>query len=305
MSTVQRGARRRSGERNGAADPNRAEFARYKQDVKERGKPFFPFAMFHDTVMSLVVVSVIAALACIWYFTSGEEPGDSGLLGPRYTEEADPATISFVPRPDWYFYFLFYLLRIFKWPESVFLGTVGIPTICLILLLAVPFIDRRRERRLSHRPVAVIASILVIASMAVLTWKGATAKEFVASEVEGLVDDWIAQGALEENVAQVDVPGVTDAAQKVQLVDEGATLFAQAGCLNCHVYQGAGSQNLGAPELTDEGAKERGVQWQIDHLECPSCVTPGSPMPSFASLSEEQLLALGVFLEASKGTGGG
>ena len=304
MSTVQRGARRQSGSGNGKGDPNRAEFARYKQDVKERGKPFFPFAMFHDTVMSMVVVSVIAGLACIWYFTSGEEPGDAGLLGPRYTEEANPATISFVPRPDWYFYFLFYLLRIFKWPESVILGTVGIPTICLILLFAVPFIDKRRERRLSHRPVAVIAAILVIASMAVLTWKGATAKEFVASEVEGLVDDWIQQGALDQNATMVEVTGL-DNAQKQQAAEEGAVLFAQSGCLNCHVYQGAGSQNLGAPDLTDEGTKERGVQFQLDHLKCPSCVTPGSPMPSFASLSEEQLQSLAVFLEASRGTGGG
>ncbi len=140
-------------------DPRRAEFARYKEDVKREGKPFFPYAMFHDTVMSLVVVAVIIGLACIWYFTSGEEAGDSGILGPRYTDEADPATIPFVPRPDWYFYFLFYLLRIFKWPESVVLGTVGIPTIALILLLAMPFIDRRRERRLLHRPVAVIAAV--------------------------------------------------------------------------------------------------------------------------------------------------
>ncbi len=305
MSTVERGARRTSGgKHNGTVDPKRAEHARYKQDVKERGKPFFPYAMFHDTIMSLVVVVVIAGLACIWYFTSGEEPGDSGLLGPRYTEEADPGTISFVPRPDWYFYFLFYLLRIFKWPESVILGTVGIPTLCIILLLAVPFIDRRRERRLSHRPVAVIASILVIASMAVLTWKGATAKEFVASEVGGLVDDWIQQGGLEENVTKVDVPGLTPA-QKQQALTEGATLFAQAGCLNCHVYQGAGAQNLGAPELTEEGAKSKGIQFQIDHLKCPSCVNPGSPMPSFAALGEDRLKNLAIFLEASKGSGGG
>ena len=55
-----------------------AEFKLYKEDVKRRGKPFFPYAMFHDTVMSFVVVSVIIGLACIWYFTSGEEPGDSG-----------------------------------------------------------------------------------------------------------------------------------------------------------------------------------------------------------------------------------
>jgi len=83
-----------------AKPDKREEFARYKEDVEKRGKPFYPYAMFHDTVMSLVVVAVITALAAIWYFTSGEEPGDAGLLGPRYTAEADPGTTSFVPRPD-------------------------------------------------------------------------------------------------------------------------------------------------------------------------------------------------------------
>ena len=89
------------------APDQREQFDRYKADVERRGKAFYPHAMFHDTVMSLVVVSVIAALAAIWYFTSGEEAGDAGILGPRYTEEADPGTTSFVPRPDWYFFFLF------------------------------------------------------------------------------------------------------------------------------------------------------------------------------------------------------
>ena len=102
---------------------------------------------------------------------------DAGILGKVYDEKADSGTFSFVPRPDWYFYFLFYLLRIFKWPDSVILGTVGIPTVCIVLLLAVPFFDRRTERRLSRRPVAVVASILVVISMGVLTWKGATATE--------------------------------------------------------------------------------------------------------------------------------
>src|SRR6185295_18272135 len=160
-----------------SSEEQRRQFELYKKRVKTRGKPFFPYAMFHDTIMSLVVVSVIVGLACLWYFTSGEQPGDSGVLGPRYAEEADPGTTSFVPRPDWYFYFLFYLLRIFKWPESVILGTVGIPTIALILLIALPFLDRRPERRLVRRPVAVVAALLVIASMGVLTYKGATAKE--------------------------------------------------------------------------------------------------------------------------------
>jgi menaquinol-cytochrome c reductase cytochrome b/c subunit len=268
-------------------EEERGSFKRYKEDVASRGKPFFPFAMFHDTVMSVVVVSVIVGLACLWYFTSGEEPGDAGVLGPRYTDEADPGTISFVPRPDWYFFFLFYLLRIFKWPESVFLGTVGIPTIALILLIMVPFYDRRRERRLVRRPVAIVAALLVIASMGILTYKGATAKESLASENIALVPGWVQR----QNLSDVG--------------EQGANIFARAGCMNCHTYLGAGSSNLGAPDLSAEGTRGRGKQFQIDHLKCPSCVTPGSPMPAFADFTDEQYDQLATFLEESKGGGGG
>src|SRR5437588_11418456 len=163
--------------------------------------------MFHDTVMSLVVVSVIVGLACVWYFTSGRgDPADCGgphghscLLGPRWAEPADPGTTNFVPRPDWYFYFLFYLLRIFKWPNSVILGTVGIPTILLIILIMLPFLDVRRERRLLRRPVAVIAAVLVVLSMGVLTYKGATAHEALASEVKAAVRGWAAREGFANN----------------------------------------------------------------------------------------------------------
>src|SRR4051794_39283677 len=181
--------------------------------------------MFHDTVMSLVVVTVIIGLSCVWYFTSGEETGDAGWLGPRYSEEADPGTTSFVPRPDWYFYFLFYLLRIFKWPNTVILGTVGIPTILIILLLGLPFLDRRLDRRLSHRPVAVVAALLVIASMGVLTYKGGTVEEANATSGQAL---------LAGNGIDTKDPEVV----------KGADLFATVGCLTCHTY---GSQGAPGP----------------------------------------------------------
>jgi cytochrome c553 len=271
----------------------RAGFKRYKDNVDRRGKPFFPYAMFHDTVMSFVVVCVIVALAVIWKFSADDNfnakgEGDyTGLLGAVYTNKADPGTTNFVPRPDWYFYFLFYLLRIFKWPDSVILGTVGIPTILLILLLAMPFVDVRMDRRLSRRPVAIVTAILVVISMGVLTYKGATAKEALASELEGIAPTWAQK------------QGFTDNQQAVA----GAALFAEAGCLTCHTYLGAGSSNLGAPELTAEGSKGRGIDFQVRHLKCPSCVNPGSAMPPFASLPEENLQQLAAFLEASKGSG--
>src|ERR671922_195960 len=258
----------------------RKVFQQYKEDVKERGKPFYPYAMFHDTVMSLVVVCVIFLLAVIWrYGWFGDALGP--LIGPK----ADPGTTSFVPRPDWYFYFLFYLLRIFKWPESVILATVGIPTILLIILLALPFVDLRTERRLGRRPVAVVAAALVVLSMGVLTYKGAVAKEAIAAEVEAAIPSWAAKQGFAGN----------------QQALAGARLFAESACTNCHTYLGTGSSNLGAPDLTAEGAKGKGIKFQIDHLKCPSCVNPGSPMPSFQDLGAANLQKLATFLEASKG----
>jgi len=285
-----------------AVDEKRASFQRYKQDVKARGKPFYPFAMFHDTVMSLVVVVVIVGLACVWYFTSGENPDtcggkDSCLLGPRYAEPADPGTTNFVPRPDWYFYFLFYLLRIFKWPDSVILGTVGIPTILLIIALALPFLDLRRERRLSRRPVAIVAAILVVISMGELTYKGAVAKEALASEVVAAVPQWAQREGFANNAKAV----------------SGAKVFAEAGCTSCHTYLGTGGGNLGAPDLSSEGTKGKGASGLAAYVSDPSKFG-NTVMPKFGAfkdipakdangkdLGTSELQALAVFLDASKG----
>jgi menaquinol-cytochrome c reductase cytochrome b/c subunit len=268
-----------------------AAFQRYKENTKRRGKAFFPHAMFHDTVMSLVVVVVIIGLACIWYFTSGEAPEDTGWLGVRYEEEADPGTTSFIPRPDWYFYFLFYLLRIFKWPDSVVLGTVGIPTILLIILFLLPFLDMRRERRLLRRPVAIVTVILVAISMGVLTYKGATAEEALGGEAEAIVTEWVDSGVIP------DEPDVV----------AGATLFVESGCQQCHTYAGSGSANLGAPDLTEIGASGRDADYFASYVANPrefgNSVMPVYGADAGGSLTDEQLQQIGAFLEAS--TGGG
>jgi ubiquinol-cytochrome c reductase cytochrome b subunit/menaquinol-cytochrome c reductase cytochrome b/c subunit len=259
-------------------DARRAQHKRYKEDVEKTGKSFYPFAMFEDTVMSLVVVSVIIALAVIWRYT--DLHGHTGPLGPLYADPADPGTFSFVPRPDWYFYFLFYLLRIFKWPNSVFLGTIGVPTIGLMLLLALPFLDVRRERRLTHRPVAMIAFVLVVISMGTLTWKGATAKEGATGDVPR----W-----------QKDV-GFSDAALP------GAQLVSESGCLTCHSYDGSGAGGPG-PELTNI-AKTRplgSAKAYADYVADPSKFG-NNAMPKFGqSMNQEQLQQVGQFLSESKG----
>jgi menaquinol-cytochrome c reductase cytochrome b/c subunit len=277
VSTLQRRKSRRVLERE-------ALHTQYKADVQSRGKPFYPWAMFHDTVMSLVVVSVIIGLACIWYFTSGEEPDDVGLLGPRYAEPADPGTITFVPRPDWYFYFLFYLLRIFKWPDSVILGTVGIPTILMILLFALPFLDVRRERRLIRRPVAATALLLTALSMGVLTYKGATAEEATAANAET-------------------IDAVMTANNLPETARRGLQLYFSS-CAGCHTYAGEGTSNAGAPDLTAIGAQEgKNAEYFKRYVANPR-EFDNNVMPVFGSLGDENLQALADFLEASKGEAG-
>ena len=97
------------------------------------------------------------------------------------------------------------------------LGTVGIPTIIMVLMLALPFLDRRRERRLSRRPVAVVITILTVIAMGTLTYKGATAKEALGSETRRRAcPSWAKKQGFEDNPEAI----------------AGAKLFAQSGCLH-------------------------------------------------------------------------
>src|SRR5436190_21715478 len=109
--------------------------------------------------MALIVVLVIAVMAMV--------------LGAEQGPKADPTSTTYTPRPEWYFFFLFELLRVIKPPALVPIATIGIPTVAMILLLLLPFYDRGPERRPERRPIATTAGILTIVAMAYLTLAGA------------------------------------------------------------------------------------------------------------------------------------
>jgi len=143
---------------------NKTEKEAYLRDyevAKKKGKPFFPYAVMKDTTMMLIVALVIVVLSI--------------LLGAEQGPKVDPTTTTYTPRPDWYFYFLFEVLRVIKPPSLVALATVGVPTIALVLLALLPFYDRNPERRPERRPIATTTAIAVMAAMAYLTWAGAHA----------------------------------------------------------------------------------------------------------------------------------
>ena len=128
--------------------------------LKNEGKPFFPYAVAKDGAMACIVMAVIIFLSLMF----GAE------LGPK----ADPTTTTYVPRPDWYFFFLFEVLRVMRnVPKFTPMATIGVPTICMILLFLLPFYDRGPERRIERRPIALAAGITTIAAIAYLTYSGA------------------------------------------------------------------------------------------------------------------------------------
>src|SRR6201988_4217914 len=142
---------------------NQAEKETYLREysqLKNEGEPFFPYTVFHDGTMACIVMAVIIFLALMF----GAE------LGPK----ADPTTTTYVPRPDWYFFFLFEVLRVMRnVPKFTPLATIGVPTICMILLFLLPFYDRSSERRIDRRPIALAAAVTTIAAIAFLTYSGA------------------------------------------------------------------------------------------------------------------------------------
>src|SRR4030088_155604 len=145
------------------------EYLRDYSALKAQGKPFFPYAVAKDSAMACVVMAIIITLSLLL----GAE------LGPKPT----PTTTTYVPRPEWYFFFLFELLRVIKPPALVPLATIGVPTICMILLFLLPFYDRGPERRPERRPIATLSGIAVIGAMAFLTYSGANAGSPTAIEM--------------------------------------------------------------------------------------------------------------------------
>jgi menaquinol-cytochrome c reductase cytochrome b/c subunit len=214
----------------------REQYLRDYSILKNQGKPFFPYAIAKDSLMACVTLGVIILMAILF----GAE------LGPK----ADPTTTTYTPRPEWYFFFLFELLRVVKPPELVFLATVGIPTLCLMLLLLLPFFDRSPERHPLRRPIATVAGIATIAAMAYLTVLGAIAGS--PTEIE-----------------------LATAPQ----YEEGQKVTASSGCLGCHKI-GENGNTLG-PNLTEIGSK-----LGKDAI-ARTLVNPTSPMPSYQSLRDE------------------
>jgi mono/diheme cytochrome c family protein len=126
---------------------------KYHQE-KELGVPFFPDIIFKDAIVSFIVFLVLIGFA---YF-----------LGAPLEARANPADTTYTPRPEWYFLFLFQLLKYFPGKLEV-IGVVLIPTLAIIVLFLLPVLDRSPKRHFLDRPIVSGVTLLTIVGIVTLT----------------------------------------------------------------------------------------------------------------------------------------
>ncbi len=104
---------------------------------------------------------------------------------------------------------------------------------------------------------------------------------------------------LESEKAARRASGPTTTMSEADLIAYGKTLYRQEGCFMCHQLDGEGGKV--GPDLSVEGTRGRTTEWLIGHFKDPPAYTPGSVMPPFKNLTDDQLRALSVFLQNQKG----
>ena len=228
-------------------------------DELQPKKKFYPQQAFKDTVAIFAAFVILFVMA----------------VAVRVPLErlADPTDTAYIPRPDWYFLFLFQTLKFFDGPLEV-IGTVVLPGLAILTLFLVPFIDRGRLMRVTRRFTA-----LGVVALALLGWSGLTVTA-------------VATTPKPDNTAAIDYGAPTDWIGLSPQELAGIGYFRKENCASCHTL-GSGKPRIG-PDLANLPIK-KSAAWMIDHFKHPAAMVPGTSMPPIL-LSDAQLDTLAAFL---------
>jgi ubiquinol-cytochrome c reductase cytochrome b subunit len=210
---------------------------------------------------------------------------------------ADPTDTSYIPRPEWYFLFLFQALKFFKGPLEV-IGSVLLPGLAVLVLFLVPLLDRRPMVRLSKRIFAGGALLLSIAAWGGLTAAAISSTPKTAAYAHKLVRPSTTSSAgvsaSTNNRTAENQPAVASQGWRYFSPGEIAGLgyFRAQNCAGCHAS--GGKKSIG-PDLTLTMPAHRTASWLIPHFRNPAQMVPGSAMPPIR-LTNAQLSALSAFV---------
>jgi ubiquinol-cytochrome c reductase cytochrome b subunit len=231
----------------------------YEELVEKDGVPFVPDGIWKDMIAAALVLSAVLVCAAVL-----------GPFGPR--GEPDPTIIHTLPRPDFFFLWIFALLALLP-PQMETPVILIAPIIVIGLLLLLPFFAGEGEKSWRRRPVSVMSVLLIAIALGTLTQLGDVAPwSPVMSAWSG---DPVPASYLQG---------------RTPLERQGALVFQGKQCRNCHALGGAGGKR--GPAL-DEVA----VRMTQDQL-IRQVLQGGGNMPAYGkNLSPAEVTALVAFLE--------
>jgi ubiquinol-cytochrome c reductase cytochrome b subunit len=244
-----------------------AYYHRREHDSKTGGFRFWPDIIAKDVIVGTLVVAILALLGT--FVGAGLEP------------PADPTDSSYVPLPEWYFRPFFQLLKLVpgSWESAI---AVGLPMALILVLLLLPFFDKRSARSITKRPASAIILGGITISIAVLL--GASMRD------------------QPKNVVAPEVGRILTSTERA-----GRTQFERQQCGGCHKLAGMAAvpkkeDAPDAPELTEVGLKHS-TAWLHSYIEDPVRFHPDSKMPAYGppTLSHQEIEELARYLASLRG----
>lgn len=132
---------------------------KYEQEL-QKGERFWPDSIYKDLLVSFALFILLIGLAT--------------FVGVSPEPKVNPTDATYVPRPEWYFLFLFQFLKYFP-GELEWIGAAVIPSLLVVALLLLPFYDKNPFRHNTKRPVALSIMSFIVAGIVTLTFKASTA----------------------------------------------------------------------------------------------------------------------------------
>jgi ubiquinol-cytochrome c reductase cytochrome b subunit len=231
----------------------------YEALIKKEGVPFFPKAISKDLVFSGLVM--LGILGCALYF---------GPEGPHGAP--DPTQINTVPKPDFFFLWLYAVLALLPdYLETILILTV--PVIAIGLLFALPFISGTGEKSARRRPVAVLSVIIIFLTLGTLNYLG------TYSPWSPQMSAWSSEATPVKYVK---------GRSPLQL--QGALVLQSKQCRNCHSLDGSGGQR--GPTLDGVATRLTGDQLVRQVIQ------GGGNMPAYGkNLSPAEVAAVVAFMQ--------
>jgi ubiquinol-cytochrome c reductase cytochrome b subunit len=221
---------------------------------KKRIYRFYPEHLFRASIAFVIIFSII-----LLFSVFGNVPLEEkvGTIDPAY-----------LPRPEWYYMWLFQMLTYFSGATEV-IGSLVIPIGGIILLFCMPWINRNSLKGLADRPLATAVGVVGVVGIVYLTLMG-----FAGAQPYGEV---------------VAIPDRQLTASELK----GLRLFADLDCAYCHNIKGVGGKVVG-PDLANILKKGRDREWLMTYIENPQAKNRWNIMPKYA-LDQESLKGLADF----------